>query len=113
MNNRNNRTEQGLSNQVMNFLAVKGILHYRVRNTGTVVHKRGGGLAFGRDRYAITQRGAPDILAWHGGKSYAFELKSSTGRVRPEQSAWLETFISHGGIGKVVRSLDEVMEFFP
>jgi penicillin-binding protein-related factor A (putative recombinase) len=106
------RLEQALSNQVMNYLAIRGILHYRVRNTGTIVHKRGGGLAYGRDRYAVTQRGAPDIFAWHGGHTYAFELKSPTGRVRQEQIEWLARFRESGGIAFVIRSFEEVQEIF-
>ena len=105
----NRREEQALSNAVMNYLAIKGVLHYRVRNTGTIVHTRGGGLAYGRDRYAVTQRGAPDILAWDNGKAYAFELKSQKGRVRPEQQQWISKFNEQGGIGMVVRSMDDVM----
>jgi hypothetical protein len=103
------REEQDLSNAVMNYLAIKGILHYRVRNTGTIIHKRGGGIAYGRDRYSTTQRGAPDILAWDNGKAYGFELKSQKGRIRPEQEEWLSKFRDEGGIGMVIRSLDEVM----
>ena len=105
----NRREEQALSNAVMNYLAIKGILHYRVRNTGTIIHKRGGGIAYGRDRYGMTQRGAPDILAWDNGRAYAFELKSQKGRVRPEQEEWISKFNEQGGIGMVVRSLDDVM----
>lgn len=107
----NKREEQALSNAVMNYLSIKGILHYKVRNTGSIIHKRGGGLAYGRDRYATTQRGAPDILAWDNGKAYAFELKSKKGRVSTEQEEWLSKFRDEGGIGMVVRSLDEVMNF--
>ena len=105
----NRREEQALSNAVMNYLAIKGILHYRVRNSGTIIHRPGGGIAYGRDRYAVTQRGTPDILAWDNGKAFAFELKSSKGRVRPEQEEWLSKFRDEGGIGAVVRCLDEVI----
>jgi len=41
------------------------------------------------------------------------ELKSSTGRVRPEQEEWLSKFRDEGGIGSVVRSLDEVIQILP
>jgi Holliday junction resolvase len=109
----NRREEQALSNAVMNYLEIKGILHYRVRNTGTIIHKRGGGIAYGRDRHAVTQRGTPDILAWHNGKAYAFELKSSKGRIRQEQEEWLSKFRDEGGKGYVVRSLDEVIQILP
>ena len=53
----NRRRAKTLSNAVMNYLAIKGILHYRVRNTGTIIHKRGGGLPTGAYRYSTTQSG--------------------------------------------------------
>ncbi len=99
--------EQSLTHQVMTWLAIKNILHYRVRNTGTIIHYAGG-VKFGRDRYFRQQAGCPDILAWNKGNAYAFELKSPTGRLRPEQSAWLNRFQSEGGRSYVVRKLEDV-----
>jgi hypothetical protein len=103
--------EQQLVHQVMTWLELVGILHYRIRNTGTIIH-RPGGVVFGRDRYWRSQVGAPDILAWLNGKFYALELKSKTGRVRPEQTTWLQRFAAEGGKAVVIRSLDEVQALF-
>lgn len=108
----NRRDEQALSNAVMDYLAIKGILHYRVRNTGKIIHMRGGGLCYGRDKYAATQRGTPDIFAWQNGKAYAFELKSPTGKVSPEQGEWIEKFKKAGGLGYVIRSVSELVNVF-
>jgi VRR-NUC domain len=105
------KEEQALVHSVMTWLELAGILHYRVRNTGTIIH-RPGGVVFGRDRYWRSQLGAPDILAWRSGKSYALELKSKAGRVRPEQTTWLQRFATEGGTAVVVRSLEEVQELF-
>lgn len=101
------KPEQALTHQVMTWLELRGILHYRVRNTGTIIH-RPGGVVFGRDRYYRQQRGCADILAWRNGMSYAFELKAPKGRVRPEQSEWLARFAAAGGTACVVRTLEEV-----
>lgn len=103
------KPEQALTHQVMAWLELRGILHYRVRNTGTIIH-RPGGVVFGRDRYFRQQRGCADILAWKDGRAYAFELKAPKGRVRPEQSEWLARFEVAGGTACVVRSLEEVAE---
>ena len=105
----NKRDAQELSNAVMAYLAIKNVLHYKVRNGGTIFTRPGGGIGYGRDKYWRTQRGAPDILAWDNGKAYAFELKSAKGKTSPEQEDWLSRFRDEGGIGMVVRSLDEVM----
>lgn len=102
------KPEQQLAHQVMTWLALKNILHYRTRNTGTIVH-RPGGITFGRDRYWRTQQGCPDILAWRNGKAYAFELKSEKGRLTLEQRTWLARFNQEGGVGIVARSLEDVM----
>lgn len=103
------KPEQALTHQVMTWLALKNILHYRVRNTGTIIH-RPGGVVFGPDRYFRQQRGCADILAWKDGKAYAFELKSPTGRLRPEQAEWLNRFSNEGGIAVVVRRLEDIEE---
>jgi hypothetical protein len=108
----NRREEQSLSNAVMNYLAIKGILHYKTRTSGVIFHRPGGGIGYGKDRYAVTQRGAADILAWHEGEAYAFELKAPKGKVSPEQKSWIERFNEAKGIGMVIRSLDEVMNIF-
>lgn len=92
----------------MTWLGLRNILHVRVRNSGTIIHGKGG-VFFGRDRYARQQNGVADILAWKGGKAYAIELKSAVGRLRPEQKAWLDRFTEEGGIAFVARSLDDVL----
>ena len=105
------KPEQALTHQVMTWLALNNILHYRVRNTGTIIH-RPGGVVFGRDRYWRQQQGCADILAWKGGKFYAIELKSHTGRLSQAQMEWLKRFEAEGGIAKVARSLDDVESIF-
>ena len=101
------KPEQQLVHQVMTWLALRNILAYRTRNTGTIIHGPRG-VVFGRDRYFRQQRGCADILVWKDGKAWAFELKAPNGRVSPEQSEWLQRFAAAGGTACVVRSLEEV-----
>lgn len=41
------------------------------------------------------------------GMFFALEVKTATGRVRPEQTTWLELVRRMGGFAAVVRSVDE------
>lgn len=62
--------------------------------------------------------GVSDILGllpqWskHPGRFLALECKSPTGKTTPEQQAFLEIVVFHGGIGEVIRDvvhLDELL----
>jgi dihydroxyacid dehydratase/phosphogluconate dehydratase len=39
----------------------------------------------------------------------SIEVKTPTGRVRPEQQAWLETVQQAGGVAGVARSIDDAV----
>jgi VRR-NUC domain-containing protein len=106
----NKRHEQILVNSILTLLTYKKVLHVHVRNTGAVIRRGDGSLTFGRSMFS--QKGVPDILAWRGGKSFGLECKSPTGRVSPEQKEWLERFEKEGGVGRVIRSIDEVLDLF-
>ena len=59
---------------------------------------------------ANTQRGQSDIQGMlKGGRVFCLEAKSRTGRATPEQLQYLQTIRSAGGIGEVVRSVDDVI----
>lgn len=56
--------------------------------------------------------GVPDIvLIPRMGPVLFIELKSESGRVSPEQQAWMEALREHGCPAEVCRSLDEVKQF--
>ena len=44
------------------------------------------------------------------GRALAIEVKSPTGRIRPEQLAFLQEVVRAGGIGFVARSVTDVVE---
>lgn len=51
--------------------------------------------------------GSPDLVGCVGGRFIGLELKSETGRVRPEQGDWHEGARRSGALIEVVRSVDE------
>lgn len=53
-------------------------------------------------------KGVADILGIFDGKPLAIEVKSKTGRLTPEQAAFLARWKSMGGIGIVARSIEDV-----
>lgn len=55
---------------------------------------------------AVQQR-CPGTWAKTIGRFFALEVKTPTGRVRPEQTTWLELVRRMGGFAAVVRSVDE------
>jgi hypothetical protein len=66
--------------------------------------------------------GSGDLIGWrsqligpeHLGQTIAqfasVEIKAARGRVSPEQRQWAEVVQQHGGIGAIVRSVDEAEE---
>lgn len=55
--------------------------------------------------------GSPDIVGWrshHGVAQFVgIECKAERGRASPEQAAFLATLLAAGGLGAVVRSVEE------
>ena len=54
--------------------------------------------------------GSPDLVGAVDGRAFGLELKSPTGRVRPEQVAWAEAARRRGVPVAVVRSVEEAEE---
>lgn len=55
-------------------------------------------------------RGAPDVIGQlTDGRLLAIEVKAPSGRVRPEQQAFLDTVRKWGGCAFVARSVDDVV----
>ena len=62
------------------------------------------------DRHRITYGlgvGSPDLVGAIDGRAFGLELKSPTGRVRPEQVAWAEAARRRGVPVAVVRTVEE------
>jgi len=85
-------------------------------NTGTLRDINGRPVSFG------LCKGSADLIGWRSvtitpemvGQQIAvftsIEVKSSSGRVKPEQQQWLNTVQAAGGIAGVARSVEEAMD---
>ena len=85
-------------------------------NTGTLRDQHGRPVTFG------LAKGSADLIGWTTrtitpemvGQQVAvftsIEVKSATGRLRPEQQQWLDAVQSAGGIAGVARSVDSARE---
>lgn len=56
--------------------------------------------------------GIPDILACFRGRMVGIEVKTDTGKQRPEQKAWQEKIETAGGLYLLARSVDDVQAFW-
>lgn len=62
-------------------------------------------------RYGLV-KGASDLIGLVApyGRFLALEVKTKRGRVRPEQQMFLDLVNRMGGVGRVVRSVEEALE---
>ena len=92
---------------------LKSIMRYlRLHPKVAIVGRFNSGTFKEGNRYirANSIRGMSDIDGMLvGGRKFALEVKSKTGRPTPDQIAYLQTVRDNGGIGEVVRSVDDVM----
>ena len=85
-------------------------------NTGTLKDANGRPVSFG------LAKGSADLIGWTSrtitpemvGQQVAIftsiEVKSSSGRVKPEQQQWLNAVQAAGGIAGVARSVEDAMD---
>lgn len=79
---------------------VKAIMKYLKAVPGCFCWKEHGGM------YGTA--GIPDIIACIGGRFFAFEVKTRTGKPTKLQEATIRKILASGGTALVVRSVDEV-----
>ena len=107
------RAERKASGEPSEAQILKAIMQYLRRHpkVATVARYNSGTFREGnRFIRANTQRGQSDIQGMlKGGRVFCLEAKSRTGRATPEQLQYLQTIRSAGGIGEVVRSVDDVI----
>lgn len=71
-------------------------------NTGRLQDKKGRWVQFG------LCVGSSDLIGWTDkGRFAAIECKTKTGAIRPEQINFIEAVLKAGGIGGIVRSLED------
>jgi hypothetical protein len=84
-------------------------------NTGTLRDANGRPVQFGLARGSADLIGyrsitiTPDMVGQQVAVFASIEVKTPTGRLRPEQRAWMETVQSAGGIAGVARSVEDAL----
>lgn len=93
-----------IRDQICEFLAKRGIFHWKDRS---LVTKPGRGTS-------SSAKGVPDILGiLPDGTFLGIEVKTKDGRIRPEQDRFIKKATDLGGLCFVARSLDDVIKRFP
>jgi hypothetical protein len=93
--------ESDVQRQILDYLALKGIFHYR-NNSG----------AFKRDDghfYRFGALGSPDIICVINGQYVGIEVKAPKGKLRASQVELQKNLEAAGGRYILARSLDDVV----
>ena len=84
-------------------------------NTGTLRDQHGRPVSFGLCKGSADLIGyrsitiTPDMVGQQVAVFTSIEVKTPTGRIRPEQQAWLEAVQAAGGIAGVARSVEDAL----
>ena len=85
-------------------------------NTGTLKDQHGRPVQFGLCKGSADLIGwkrvtvTPDMVGQQVAVFLSIEVKTPTGRVRPEQQQWLDAVQAAGGIAGVARSVDDALD---
>ena len=84
-------------------------------NTGSLLDKNGRPVQFGLCKGSADLIGyrsitiTPEMVGQQVAVFLSIEVKTPTGRIRPEQQAWMETVQAAGGIAGVARSVEDAL----
>ena len=102
--------ESDIQSQIIDYLIWRGIFVWR-NYTGPIVRGGGARKVFFTPNPAI---GAPDIMGvLDNGQMLAIEVKTSKGKLSPEQVQFLENLRQRGALVIVARSLGDVEDAMP
>jgi hypothetical protein len=97
------RKESDIQKAILDYLHLRGIFAWRMKNEGTWDAARG------VRRGGTGTRGLPDIGGvLPGGRALLIEVKSERGRLSPEQSAFLDRAALAGAFACEARSIEDV-----
>lgn len=80
---------------------------------GRVIHRTGGSVTLADARMiqaGLTKGGADIIGIAPDGRFLAVEVKTETGRIRPEQEVFLQVARKAGGIAGIARSVEQALD---
>lgn len=95
-------SEASIQRLITEYLTLRGVV-FSITDAARIWDRHG------RVRRGKVATGWPDLTLCVKGKFVGLEIKSQTGRLRPEQKACHEALRAAGGVVEVVRSLDEVV----
>lgn len=97
------RKESEIQRAILDYLKLRGIFAWRMKNEGTYDPRSG------RWRAGTGTRGLPDIGGvLPSGRALLIEVKTATGRVSPTQKAFLARAVDAGALAFVARSVEDV-----
>jgi hypothetical protein len=91
----------------------RGSVRLMRNNTGTLKDQHGRPVSFGLCKGSADLIGwrtvtvTPDMVGQQVAVFASIEVKSATGRIRPEQQQWLDVVQAAGGIAGVARSVED------
>ena len=107
-------TEQQIQQQIR-LQCSRGAARLFRNNTGTLRDQHGRPVQFGLAKGSAdligwtTRTITPDMVGQQVAVFTSIEVKTATGRLRPEQRQWLEAVQAAGGIAGVARSVDDAL----
>lgn len=98
--------ESEIQRSILDNLRWRGILAFRCQPAPVPVRKGNAIVGFRRaDAFNV---GMPDIVCIIRGRFVGIEVKSESGRQRPEQRVWQERIVKAGGVYMLARSWEDV-----
>ena len=107
-------SEQTIQQQIR-LQCSRGPVRLHRNNTGTLRDQHGRPVQFGLAKGSAdligwtTRTITPDMVGQQVAVFTSIEVKSATGRLRPDQRQWLEAVQAAGGIAGVARSVEDAM----
>lgn len=103
-----NTPEKDIQLSICEYLQVKRFFFWR-QNVNPIFDAKSGGF---RRMPAYSVNGVPDIIVIYKGKFVGLEVKNEKGKQADSQIEFERSCKSNGGYYKVVRSVDDVINFF-
>jgi len=101
------QSEASIQSQILEWLGYGQGFFWR-NNTGALAIGEGKA----RRYFRAGTPGSADILGVYKGRAVAFEVKTATGKVSQSQKQFEQAFTNAGGVYRVVRSLNDVIDTF-
>lgn len=109
--------ESQIQARIMLALSEAGCIVWRCETAGAwvgrLIHQQGDTVTLAMARMiqaGLTKGGADIIGIAPGGRFIAVEVKTPTGRIRPEQNLFLQRVREAGGIAGIARSVEDALD---